>query len=177
MQYHCAGFNRYSPSLWRKLIIRWLCFTPPLHLVGCDTALKVIRWPESVHFQSHILKAQLQQHTIPPQALSRFIKMLRDSQIWSTLAGNILNALSAKQQHLIRTDWKLTINNITQYWWMKCHYLMAFYYLPAGITLSHDSLTTWGAPEWPSTSCQFMIHSLTTYLLDHHLKLLTRKNQ
>jgi hypothetical protein len=71
----------------------------------------------------------------------------------------MLNALSVKRNYATRTDWKLTINNITQYQRMKGYYPMGFYHLPAGITLSHHGLTTVGAPEWLSTSCQLMIYS------------------
>jgi len=42
VQQYCAEYDRYYPSLWRNLIVRWLCFTPPLHLVGCGAAFKVI---------------------------------------------------------------------------------------------------------------------------------------
>jgi len=79
--------------------------------------------------------------------------------MWSTLAGNMLNALSAKRNYAARTNWKLTINNITQYRSMRSYYPMGFYNLLAGITLSHHGLTTVGAPEWPSTSSQWMMYS------------------
>jgi hypothetical protein len=46
-----------------------------------------------------------------------------------------------------RTEWKLTINNITQFHLIKGYYSKGFYHLLAGITLSHYSLPTVGAPE------------------------------
>jgi len=152
-------FSRYYPSLWRKLIVRWLCFTPPLYLVGCDAALKVICYPELARFQTNIPEAQIQQQTVPPKASSRFIRTLSISQLWSTLARNMLNDLSTEWNHPTTTDWKLTINNITQYRWMKGYYPTGFYHQQAPLTLSHHGLTTVGAPEWPSTSCQSMIYS------------------
>ena len=152
-------FSGYFPSLGRKLIVRWLCFTPPLHFVGCDMALKVICSPEFACFETNIPRAQIKRQTIPPEASLRFARTLSISQIWSTLAGNMLNALSAKRNYATRTNWNLTINNITQYRWIKGYYPMGFYHLPAGITLSHHGLTTVDAPEWPSTSCQLMSYS------------------
>jgi hypothetical protein len=60
----------------------------------------------------------------------------------------MLSALSAKRNYPTRTDWKLNMNNITQYRWMTAYYPMGFFHLPAGITLSHNGLTTVGAPEY-----------------------------
>jgi len=158
VKHYCAVFDRYYPSLWRELIVRWPCFTPPLHLVGCHAALNVIRQPELAHLQTHIFQAQIQQHTIPPEASPRFVRTLIISWRWSTLTRNMINALSAKRNYATRTDWKLSINNITQNWWMKGFYPTGFYHLPASLTLSHDGVNTVGAPEWPSTCCQLMIN-------------------
>jgi hypothetical protein len=113
--------------------------------VWCGVDSDTLTWASSQ--SNNIPKAQIQQQTIPPQPSSRFVRTLRVSQIWSILAGNMLNALSAKRNYAKGTDWKLTINNITQYRWMKGYYLTEFFHLPAGITLSHHGLTTVGAPE------------------------------
>ena len=40
-----CGIWYIYPGLRRKLIVRWLYFTPPPHLVGCDAAVNVIRLP------------------------------------------------------------------------------------------------------------------------------------
>jgi len=117
----------------------------------------MLTWVSSL--SNNIPEAQIQQQTIPPEASSRFVRTQSVSQIWSTLDRNMLNALSAKRNYATRTDWKLTINNITQYRWMKDYYPTGFYHLPAGITLSHHGLTTVDAPEWPSTNCQLTIDS------------------
>jgi hypothetical protein len=70
-----------------------------------------------------------------------------------------VNALSAKWNYATRIDWMLTVNNITQYQWIKGYYQTGFYHLLAGITRSHHGLTTFGAPELPSTSRQLMVYS------------------
>jgi len=54
-----------------------------------------------------------------PELLLTLRRILRICQILSTLAGNRLNASSAKRNYATRTNWKLTINNISQYEWMK----------------------------------------------------------
>jgi hypothetical protein len=64
----------------------------------------------------------------------------------------MLNALSPKRIYTTRTNWKLSMNNITQYQRMKGYYPTGFCYLPAEITLSHHRLTAVGAAELPSTS-------------------------
>jgi len=97
-------------------------------------------------------------HVIYVKASSRFVRTLTISQLCSTPAGNMLNALSGKRNNSTKTDWKLTINNITHYRWMKGYYPTGFYHLLASLTLSHHGLPTVGAPKWPSTSCQLMIY-------------------
>jgi len=52
------------------------------------------------------------EETMPPEASSRYVRTLSISQLWSTLARNMLNALSAKRNYSTRTDWKVTINDI-----------------------------------------------------------------
>jgi len=141
--------------------------------VWCGFDSDTLTWVSSL--SNNIPQAQIQRRTIPPKASSRFVRTQSVSQIWSTLAGNMLNALSAKTNYATKTDWKLTINNITQYGWMKGYYPMGFYHLPAGITLSHHGLTTVGAPEWPSKNCQSTINSWTMYRVHHHLKMLPTK--
>ena len=161
VQHYCAGFDCYYPSLWRQLIVNWLCLIPHLRSVVYYVALKVIHYPELelARFQTNMLQAQIQQQTIPSKASSRFVRALSNSQIWSTLAGNILNTWSAKRNYAMWTDWKLTFNNITRYRWMKGYYPPGFYHLEASLTLRHLGLTSGGAPEWPSTCCQLMIYS------------------
>jgi hypothetical protein len=105
-----------------------------------------------------IPKAQTQQQTVHPQALSGFVRKQSVSQTLSTLALNMLNAVSAKWNYATRTDWKLTINNITDYQSMKGYYQMGFYHLPAGLTLSHHNLTRVDAPQWPSTNSELTIY-------------------
>jgi hypothetical protein len=107
----------------------------------------------------NIFEAQMKQQTIPSKASPRFVRTLSISLRWSTLARNILNALTAKRNYATRTDWKLTINSITQYRWIKGYFPIGFYHLLASLTLSHHGLTTVGAPEWPLTSCQLLIYS------------------
>jgi len=125
--------------------------------VWCGFERDMLTWVNSL--SNTIPEAHIQQQTIPPEASSKFVRTQSISQIWSTLAGNMLIALSAKWNYATRTDWKLIINNITQYLWMKGYYPTGFYHLPAGITLSHHGLTTVGAPEWPLTNCQLTIDS------------------
>jgi hypothetical protein len=96
---------------------------------------------------------------MPPKASLRFIRILSISPIWSALAGNMLNASCAKGNYAMRTDWIVTMDNVTHYRGVRGYYPTGFYHLPAGITLSHHGLTTAGAPEWASTRCQFMISS------------------
>ena len=50
-----------------------------------------------------------------PGANTRFVRTVSISQRWSTLARNMLNGLSGKRHYVMRTNWNLTINNITQY--------------------------------------------------------------
>jgi hypothetical protein len=59
-------------------------------------ALKVICQCEVAHFETNIPEGQMQQQTISPKASSRFVRTLSVSQIWSTLAKNMVNAFSAK---------------------------------------------------------------------------------
>jgi hypothetical protein len=66
-------------------------------------------------FKSTIIKAEIQQQTTPLKESSKFFRILGISQRWSTLARNIYKALCAKKDSATRTDWKLTIINITQY--------------------------------------------------------------
>jgi len=112
----CVGVDVYHCSLRRELMVRWLTVTPPLHLVGYDMAVNVKCSPELALFQMHILEDIIQQHTIPPQASLRFIRTLSIAHIWSTLVGDMQNALSANSIWSRRTDWRFTINNITLYW-------------------------------------------------------------
>ena len=125
--------------------------------VWCGFESDTLTWVSSL--SNNIPDAQIQQQTIPPKASSRFIRSLSVSPICSTLTGSMLDDLAGKWNYATRTDWKLTINRITQYRWMKCYYPTGLYHLLAEITLGHDGLTTLGAPEWPSTSCEQMIYS------------------
>jgi len=73
-------------------------------------------------------------------------------RILSTLTGITFGALSAKWNYSMRTDRRLTINNITWYWRLMGYYPKEFHHLQAGINLSHHGWTTVAAPEWPSMS-------------------------
>jgi hypothetical protein len=168
--------NRYYPCLWKKLIVRWLYFAPPLHLVGCDAALKVIRLPELASLETNILEVQILQQIIPPTAWPRVVRPLNISHRLTSLAGNILTAVIAKRNHTMWTDWKLTMTNVTQFRWMKGYYPTGFYHMPASFTMSHHGWNRVGAPEWPSTSCQLIVYSWTICREHHHLKILTTKN-
>jgi len=132
----------------------WGDFILPLLYIWWGV-MRLSKWYANLN----ILEAQIQQQTIPPKASPRFFRTLSIAQRWSTLAGIISNALSANRNYATRTDMKLTMNNITQYRWMKGYFAMGFYHLPAFLTLSHHGPTTVGAPEWPSTSCQLTIYS------------------
>jgi hypothetical protein len=74
------------------------------------------------------------------------------SQIWSTLARNMSSVLSAKWNYSTRTNWRLTVNYITQYRWMKRYDLIGFYHLQDGIDPNLHCSTSVGAPEWPLIS-------------------------
>jgi len=64
----------------------------------------------------------------------------------------MLCALSARRNYSMRTDSMLTINNITQYGWMKCYYLTGYYNLQNGIDASHHGSISVGASNCPSMS-------------------------
>jgi len=81
-----------------------------------------------------------------------YTSLLTITAIWSTLARNMLSALSPKENYSTRTDSILAINNITQYQWMKDFYLTGFYHLQDGIDVSHHGSTSVSASEWPSMS-------------------------
>jgi hypothetical protein len=74
-----------------------------------------------------------------------FIKMdqtmclLTISCLWSTLAGNILNTVSTERNYSMNSDWRLTINNVTQYGGINGYYLMWVCHLHSG---------TWPEPLW-----------------------------
>jgi hypothetical protein len=109
---------------------------------GCDTLTRVSSLSNQYRWGSKS----------PPEASLRFIQntySLTIPRIWSTLARNMFNALSAKRNHFTRTALRLTMNNVTQYPWMKGYYLMGCYLLQAGIKPSHHRLTSVGAPKWP----------------------------
>jgi hypothetical protein len=68
--------------------------------------------------------------------------------MWSTLAANLCDGLSARSDYLTITDSRLTINSIPQYRQMKANYQTRFYLLQAGIDWSYYDLTSVSAPEW-----------------------------
>jgi hypothetical protein len=82
--------------------------------VGCDVAVNVIYYSQLAYFQIIILKAVIQYLAIYTTASSRFIRTLNNSQICSTLNGNMLTSCPAKSTYLARTDEMLIIKNITQ---------------------------------------------------------------
>jgi len=48
----------------------------------------------------------------------------------------------------MRMNWRLTITNISQYWWVTGYYVTKYYHLQAGIDATHDGETSVVAPEW-----------------------------
>ena len=71
--------------------------------VWCGFDSDTLTWVSTL--SKNIPKAQIQQQTIPPKASSRFVVTQRISQIWSKLAGNMLNVLSATWNYATRTDY------------------------------------------------------------------------
>jgi len=67
----------------------------------------------------------------------------------STIAGNMSSALSAIQNHLIQTDTRLAMKNLTQPQGLEGYYMTWLNHLPAGIDPSYDSCTLACVPEWP----------------------------
>jgi len=125
-----------------------LLYPSPSHLVGCNVA--VIGWLEYAPIETNIVGLRITPWSIIeiyPNTCSLSIP-----RIWSKVAGNRLSALSSIRYYLTRTNVWLTINNITQYGWMKGDYLTGVYVLQAGIDPSHHGSKSVVAPEWPSMS-------------------------
>jgi len=95
------------PGLWRKLIIRWLYFTP--HLVGCNVA--VIWYLELTRSETNI-----------PEALNCPLKYHRDSSdyVFSDHCSNMVNTCW-KQVKCFLGNIKLIKNLRLQSHYQQCH--------------------------------------------------------
>jgi hypothetical protein len=134
------------PGSWRKLIIGWLYFAPPLYLAGYQVAVNVSLSPELwLAFKLVILKLWLTPWIFIRMPLSWSILNIRLA--WSTLAENMLHVVSVKRMHFMKTDSRLTVKNITQYGLMKGDYVSGSYDMQDELDASHLWLSFVSTPE------------------------------
>jgi hypothetical protein len=67
------------------------------------------------NFQINIPQAEVQLQPIPPETSPKFVRTPSRFHLRSTLARHMLNIVFGKSNHPTKTNWKLSINYVTQY--------------------------------------------------------------